>query len=105
MFCTSVPVVLTPEQVSGGDSSAGKLDGDRFVLTKVDLNAPEFSSLRVAGHEFVVVGVTRGGTMGDSAKILNPASATDLEHAVMRLDLGSGVGEWTLGSPVSVTYS
>ena len=105
MFCTSVPVVLTPEQVSGGDSSAGKLDGDRFVLTKVDLNAPEFSSLRVAGHEFVVVGVTRGDPMGDSGKSLNPADAADLEHAVMRLDLGSGVGEWTLGAPVSVTYS
>ena len=41
-------------------------------------------------------------------KPLNPVSAASLKNAVMRLNLGSagsaGVGNWTLGTPVSVTY-
>ena len=40
-----------------------------------------------------------------TVKPLNPVSAAGLEHAVMRLNLGSvGVDDWTLGTPVSVVY-
>ena len=53
-------------------------------------------------------GARRGGHRGEpdkTMKPLNPVSAAGLEHAVMRLNLGSaGVGNWTLGTPVSVDY-
>ena len=95
------PVVLTPEQVKVPEDRPDR----RLLLTSVDLNDSAFSSLRVKEHEFVVVGVTRGDSKRDSSKPLNPVSAAGLDHAVMRLNLGSaGVGDWTLGTPVSVTY-
>ena len=66
------------------------------------------------GHEFVVVGVTRGDPQRDPSKSLNPDSTEDLPedlaHAVMPLDLGlpdstglDGVHKWTLGTPVLYT--
>ncbi len=102
------PVVLTPEQTKGTDNNVGELEGGRFVLTSVNLNDPAFAPLRVTGHEFVVVGVTKGDHKREpdrTVKPLNPVSAAGLEHAVMSLNLGSvGVDDWTLGTPVSVVY-
>ncbi len=103
------PVVITPEQVKKPGASIGELDSGRFMLSSVNLNDSAFAALRVTGHEFVVVGVTRGDHEGEpdkTKKPLNPASAAGLEHAVMSLNLGGsdGVGDWTLGTPVSTTY-
>ena len=50
------------------------------------------------------VGVTRGDPQRDPSKFLNPVLAAGLGYAVMRLDLGLSVGEWTLGAPVSVMF-
>ena len=81
-----------------------------FILTSVDLNDPAYDDLRVTGHEFVLVGVTRGDPRG-SRRPLNPASAADLEDAIMGLDLNEpagsgleGVRDWTLGTPVSMLH-
>ncbi len=102
------PIVLTPEQTKGSDVDVGELDRGRFLLTSVDLNDPAFAPLRVTGHEFVVVGVSKGDHKREpdrTVKPLNPVSAAGLEHAVMSLNLGSvGVDDWTLGTPVSVVY-
>ena len=102
------PVVLTPEQTRGTDNSVGELEGGRFLLTSVNLNDTAFTPLRVTGHEFVVVGVTKGDHKREpdrTVKPLNPVSAAGLKHAVMRLNLGLvGVDDWTLGTPVSVVY-
>ena len=80
------------------------------IFTSVDLNDPAYDDLRVTGHEFVFVGVTRGDTRG-SRRPLNPAAAADLEDAIMGLDLNEpagsgleGVRDWTLGTPVSMVY-
>ena len=79
-----------------------------FILTSVDLNDPAYGALRATGHEFVLVGVTRGDPRGNR-KPLNPASAADLEDAIMGLDLNEpagsaleGVRDWTWEAPVNV---
>ncbi len=110
------PVVFTPEQLidSVNQDTAddvGYLDANgRFVVETIDLNDPVFSALRVAGYEFVFVGVTRGDPLRDPSKPLNPVRASGLEHAVMGLNLDlnastglNGVRNWTLGTPVSFT--
>ena len=68
------------------------------------------ADLRVTGHEFVFVGVTRGDPRA-SRMPLNPASSADLDGAIMGLDLNEpagsgleGVRDWTLGTPVSMIY-
>ena len=112
------PVVFTPEQLTdsvnqGTADDVGDLDANgRFVVETIDLNDPVFSALRVAGHEFVFVGVTRGDPLRDPSKSLNPVLASGLERAVMGLNLGlgadtglDGVRNWTLGTPVSFTNS
>ena len=83
---------------------------DHFVLTSVNLNDSAYDALRVTGHEFVFVGVTRGDPRA-SRMPLNPASSADLDGAIMGLDLNEpagsgleGVRDWTLGTPVSMIY-
>ncbi len=95
----SDPIVVTPEEIP-------KDEGSQYVLDKIDFNTPTFSSLRKTGHEFVLVGVTRGDPERDPSKILNPDTAAKLEHAVMSLDLNlnsnTGLSDpmsWTLGTP------
>ena len=62
----------------------------------------------VFGAAVVDSGARRGDHKREpdkTKKPLNPVSAAGLKQAVMSLNLGSaGVGDWTLGTPVSVTY-
>ncbi len=74
------------------------------------MNASAYTALRATGHEFVLVGVTRGDHRGESDRTLKPLNlvlAADFAHVIIALDLGlpagtglDGVRNWTLGTPV-----
>ena len=104
----SQPVVLTQEQLNDMDpqDDVGYLDSNgHFVLTDINLADAAFADCRSQGHEFVLVGVTRGNPQRGPDKPLNPVSAAGLAHAVMSLDLGPSTGlagahNWMLGTPV-----
>ena len=65
-----------------------------YLAVHVNLLEPAYALIR--NHEFVVVGVTRGDPL------VNDVFTDGTSRSNVRLDLGGGLKQWTLGEPSAV---